>query len=154
MRIVRTSIRCSILLFGLFAQHPGTYPWCFLDRLFFTLHFYPSRSKTKLHFTPAPWTSHNGVKEDNFTLANTPILNIPFFDIQFQQHFTNNLNKNLIKLERVRGWAAHGSDGGPAQGSCCYSRPRGEGDCCSTRACSRPRDPVPWCNTSSLVLED
>jgi hypothetical protein len=28
----------------------------------------------KHHFTPTPWTTHNGVKDDNFTLANISLL--------------------------------------------------------------------------------
>jgi len=45
-----------------------------LPSLSFTLHFYPYYLETKPHFTPTMSTAHNSVKEDNFALANIPLL--------------------------------------------------------------------------------
>ena len=55
------------------------------------------------HSTPTPWTAVNGVKEDNFTLANIPLLFLelceytPVFII-FQQNFNKNMNKYLTEI--------------------------------------------------------
>ena len=57
----------------------------------------------KHRFTPTPLTAPNSVKEDNFALANIPLLfkefvNIPLFAIILQQHSNNNMNKKLTEF--------------------------------------------------------
>ena len=42
--------------------------------IFLTLHSYPYCFETKPRSTPTPSTAPNTVKEDNFALANIPIL--------------------------------------------------------------------------------
>ena len=57
----------------------------------------------KTHFTPTPLTELNGVKEDNFDLANIPLLFLELCEytsvfIIFQQNFNKNMNKYLTEI--------------------------------------------------------
>ena len=78
-------------------------PIAILPLLFLTLHFYPYCSQMNTHSTPTPWTAVNGVKEDNFTLANIPLLFLELCEytsvfIIFQQNFNKNMNKYLTEI--------------------------------------------------------
>jgi len=49
-------------------------PIAILPSFLLTLQSYPYCSEMKTRFTPTPSTAPNGVKEDNFTLVNIPLL--------------------------------------------------------------------------------
>ena len=66
---------CWVYYFGAIVFLPLlSTPIAILPSLLLTLQSYPLCSEMKTRFTPTPSTAPNGVKEDNFTLANIPLL--------------------------------------------------------------------------------
>jgi len=72
-----SAVKCFSTLRGDKAHHIWGY--CVLASVlnpncYFHIEFYPNCLETKPHFTPTPSAAHNSIKEDNFTLANIPLL--------------------------------------------------------------------------------